>query len=214
MSAKPAGKCCQRKMTSQVLLGIRMRLKHWTLCFIYKLNLFLLMIPSVHVSLPCKCIPCNWYVLHTYYSGVLILIGTEPLQSKRIFTCLNKLTYIFKGAIIIFHLCKCSYKSTVLRTSAVIKLKLTLSKSLFQQASVNCKSDFKSEYLLRKCSVATNLVTSLNFIPICGATILCHFGQLRNYSVFTHSFQQHCDRQCCKRLWNRSGTHWSKWGTR
>ena len=46
--------------------------------------------------------------------------------------------------------------------------------------------DFKSEYLLRTCSVATNLATSLKFRPVRCATMLCHFGQTRNASVATH----------------------------
>ena len=47
--------------------------------------------------------------------------------------------------------------------------------------------DFKSEYLFRTCSVATNLVTSLEFNPIHCATMLGHFGQTRNGSVTIHS---------------------------
>ena len=37
------------------------------------------------------------------------------------------------------------------------------------------------------CSVATNLVTSLEFKPIRSATALCHFEQTRNGSLPTHS---------------------------
>ena len=36
------------------------------------------------------------------------------------------------------------------------------------------------------CSVATNLVTSLEFNPIRGATPLCHFERTRNGYVATH----------------------------
>ena len=46
--------------------------------------------------------------------------------------------------------------------------------------------DFKSEYLFRMCSVATNLVTSLEFNPIRSATTLCHFEQSRNGYIATH----------------------------
>ena len=35
------------------------------------------------------------------------------------------------------------------------------------------------------CCVVTNLVTSLEFQPICGATMLCHFGGTRNGYVAT-----------------------------
>ena len=46
--------------------------------------------------------------------------------------------------------------------------------------------DSKGEYFFRMCSVATNLVTSLEFNPICCATTLCHFGRTRNDYVATH----------------------------
>ena len=36
---------------------------------------------------------------------------------------------------------------------------------------------FKSQYLFRTCSFAANMVTSLEFNPICCAAILCHCGQ-------------------------------------
>ena len=38
----------------------------------------------------------------------------------------------------------------------------------------------------RMCSVATNLVTSLEFTPIRCATTLCHCGRTRNGYVATH----------------------------
>ena len=43
----------------------------------------------------------------------------------------------------------------------------------------NIERDFKSENLLRTCSVVSNMVTSLEFNSICFATMLCHFGQTR-----------------------------------
>ena len=49
--------------------------------------------------------------------------------------------------------------------------------------------DFQSDYLLCTCSVVTNLVTSLEFITIGCATMLCHFGQIRNGSATTHFIQ-------------------------
>ena len=45
--------------------------------------------------------------------------------------------------------------------------------------------DFKSEYLFRMCSNATNLVTSLEIKTIRCATTLCHFGRTRNGYVPT-----------------------------
>ena len=49
--------------------------------------------------------------------------------------------------------------------------------------TANIKLDFRSACLFRKRSVATNLVTSLDFDPIRCAAMLCHFGQTRNDSV-------------------------------
>ena len=40
--------------------------------------------------------------------------------------------------------------------------------------------------MFRSCFVAANLVTSLEFNPIRCATMLCHFGQLRNGSLANH----------------------------
>ena len=44
---------------------------------------------------------------------------------------------------------------------------------------------FESDFLFRMCSVAINRVTSLEFILVCYATMLCPFDQLRNGSVVT-----------------------------
>ena len=52
--------------------------------------------------------------------------------------------------------------------------------------TANTELDFKSEYVFRTRSVATNLVTSLESNPIRYATMLCHFDQTRNGSVATH----------------------------
>ena len=46
--------------------------------------------------------------------------------------------------------------------------------------------DFKNEYTFRMCSVATNLVMSLEFNLVCCATIICDFGQTRKCTVATH----------------------------
>ena len=43
--------------------------------------------------------------------------------------------------------------------------------------------DFKIEYLFRRCSFPTNLVTALEFNPIRCATMLFHFGQTRSSYV-------------------------------
>ena len=52
--------------------------------------------------------------------------------------------------------------------------------------TANREQDFKNEYLFRTRSVATNLITSIEFLPIRCATVLCHFGQTRNGSVAIH----------------------------
>ena len=56
------------------------------------------------------------------------------------------------------------------------------------------KREFKSEYLFRTCSVATDLVTSLEFIQ--PAVQLCWVVLAKNGTVwqpFIHSSKQHCD---------------------
>ena len=53
----------------------------------------------------------------------------------------------------------------------------------------NTQRDFRSEYLLGTCSVATSLVTSLEFNPICCGAMVCHLGQtLSSYVVITFIF--------------------------
>ena len=42
--------------------------------------------------------------------------------------------------------------------------------------------------MFRRCSFATNLVTSPEYNPIWCAAMLCHFSQTRNGSVVTHLF--------------------------
>ena len=79
------------------------------------------MMRSVYVLHPCIWILCNWYVLSTYYSGVLIQIGMEPLRNKtdiRLFSCL----FIFcKSAIFVITLCTYKNKSTLPTISTVIE---------------------------------------------------------------------------------------------
>ena len=49
--------------------------------------------------------------------------------------------------------------------------------------TTNIALDFESENLFRTCSVAINLVTSIEFNPIRCATMLCHIRQTWNGSV-------------------------------
>ena len=46
--------------------------------------------------------------------------------------------------------------------------------------------EYKTEKVFRTFSVASNLVTSLEFNPIRCATMLSHFGQTRKSSIATH----------------------------
>ena len=55
----------------------------------------------------------------------------------------------------------------------------------FNSLTIRTELDFKSEYLIRMCSVVTNLVTSLEFQPIRCATTLFHFGLTRIVYVAT-----------------------------
>ena len=59
-----------------------------------------------------------------------------------------------------------------------------MSMSLVEQLQYE-ERDFKSEYLFRTRSVATDLVTSLEIQPIRSAFMLCQFGQTRNGYVAT-----------------------------
>ena len=52
--------------------------------------------------------------------------------------------------------------------------------------TVNRDIDFRRDHVYRTRSVASNLVTSLEFIAILYATILGHFEQTRNGSAATH----------------------------
>ena len=92
------------------------------------------------------------------------------------------------------------------------KLKLTMSMS-----SLNDNSNKKSVTLkFNISSVRVPLIPiwrrHLNWIPICCATMLCHFDRLQNGLVVTHfhPVQQHCHKQCYKRVRNRYAMHWSK----
>ena len=51
--------------------------------------------------------------------------------------------------------------------------------------TINAERDFKSEYLFRMFSFATDLVTSLEISPIRCATTLCNLGRTRNSYVTT-----------------------------
>ena len=55
----------------------------------------------------------------------------------------------------------------------------------FNSLPIRKELDFKNEYLFRRRSVVTNLVTSLEFQPISCATTLFHFGRTRNVYVAT-----------------------------
>ena len=70
---------------------------------------------------------------------------------------------------------------------AVISIEIdSISKFAISLTANITERDFKSEYLFRIRSVATNLVTSLEFRPIRCATRLCHFERTRNGYVATH----------------------------
>ena len=72
--------------------------------------------------------------------------------------------------------------------SAVIKVKLTLSISLFRMQLQAGQSDVKSEFLFRTCSVATNLVTWFK-IPFQFAVLLCRAVLASYGTILIHSFQ-------------------------
>ena len=133
--------------------------------------------------IPYNCFHVNWQVSYTCNSGVLIQIGTEPLRNKPILTYWpNCLFILIKGAIFKTYSCIYLYKTTSYFTSAVIKLKLTMSISLHKRLQYK-ERDFRNQYSIRTCSVTTILVTSIEFNPIRCSTTLCHFDHTRNGSV-------------------------------
>ena len=72
-------------------------------------------------------------------------------------------------------------------TCAVIYIKIgSVDKFSKSVAAKSTERNFKSEHLFRLCSVATDLVTSLDFKPIRCGTLLCLFGQTRNANLKTH----------------------------
>ena len=74
-------------------------------------------------------------------------------------------------------------------TCAVISIKIdSVNKFAISITAIIAERDYKSKYLFRMYSVATNLVTSLEFRPIHCATMLCHFGRTRNGYVVTRFF--------------------------
>ena len=72
-------------------------------------------------------------------------------------------------------------------TCAVIYIKIeSVNEFAVFITAIITERDLKNEYLFRLCSVANNLVMSLEFNPIRCATTLCHFGRTRNGCVGTH----------------------------
>ena len=61
----------------------------------------------------------------------------------------------------------------------------SVNKFAISVTAINTERDFKSEYLFCMCSVATNLVTSLEVKPIRCATTLCFLGRTRNCHAAT-----------------------------
>ena len=129
------------------------------------------------------------HVSYTCNSAELIQIGTEQLRNKRIFILLSQLyIYILNGCRFHNLFNYFSYKSTFSElTCAVISIKIdsVIGFEVFITA-IYTERDFKSEYLFRMSSVATNLVTSLEFQPDRCVTTLCQFGRTRNGFVATH----------------------------
>ena len=72
-------------------------------------------------------------------------------------------------------------------TSAVNYIKIdSVKKAAISVTAKTTERDIIGEYLFRICSVAANLVRSLEITPICCATTLCHFGRSRSGYITTH----------------------------
>ena len=80
--------------------------------------------------------------------------------------------------------------------------------------NTNKELDFISEYLFRTCSVATNLVTSLDYNPIHSATTICQFGSTRNGLIanrfILNSSTARCDYVAVPEHFGQSGEPDSK----
>ena len=96
--------------------------------------------------------------------------------------------YIIKVAISVISLCTFFSNAPNQELVQYLKAKLTMSISLLSIQLHFVKRDLKGKRLFRTCSLATNLVMSLDFNPIPCVTMLCHFGLKRNDSVATHFF--------------------------
>ena len=126
--------------------------------------------------------PCIKHVSYTCNSSELIQVGTEQVRNKRIILYLPDCIFILLlGAIFINYLVEYYIRHPFQVTFAAIYIKIdSFYKFAMSNKAVRTKRDFKSEYLFRMCSVATNLVTSLEIERIHCATTLCHFGRTRN----------------------------------
>ena len=115
-------------------------------------------------------------------SDELIQIGREQLRNEQRFIHFPLCIFILSlGASFNTNSNKKSKNPTLQNTCAVIWIKIDSAKKFAITSTTFCtESDFKSEYLIRMCSVETNLVTSLEFQPVLSATMLFHFGRTRN----------------------------------
>ena len=84
---------------------------------------------------------------------------------------------------------------------AVIEVLIDKVSSFAAVMTENIEFDFKNEYLLRASTVATNLLTSLEFHPIRCATMLFFWTNTERFR--SHSF--HCSQQQCDVVLERFG---------
>ena len=78
------------------------------------------------------------------------------------------------------------YKNPPLQVRAIFYITLENFNKFAVVMTSNIEFEFNGEDLFRKCSVSTNLLTSLEFHPIHFATMMCYFEQTRSGSVATH----------------------------
>ena len=134
----------------------------------------------------------NSYVMHMQYSGVLIQVGTELLRNRRMFTYSFFSNYIFDRCKFCNQYMYLLKKSTFSTTRAVINIEIDNVIEFGKEQLQNIERDFKSEFLFRANSIATILVTSIEFQSIQCAIMLSPLDQLRNGSVVTHFDQFSC----------------------
>ena len=110
--------------------------------------------------------------------------GRNYYGTKRIFTRVYVPSKIYFGSAVYFNYLCTNHTNPPFQNFSGVKAKLTMSISLIKLQLQHIELDFKSEYLFRTFSVATDLVTSHQF-----HSKLCYYAVpfLANYGAIPYS---------------------------